>query len=222
MTSSPSRTLIIGALAGLLVGWLLPMLLGPPIAAWAPSLWESPRLSDAIVGAGGLLVYISEAPGMYLAGHMTRELPAEPAVNALGWTLAGLAIGGLVVTIRGGRALAAGALAGLLAGWMAPAICATLGECFRHCWMHEGLLGEIALAGGTALRAVGLAAELPWRLIAGAPEGVTPMLAAPVSAALWTLAGVACGAVVMVVRRPVGARGDAPEGARHNGGEPAV
>ena len=62
------------------------------------------------------------------------------------------------------------------------------------------LLGTIALAGGAALRAVGVLAELPWRVLAGPAAGVTPVLAIPVSAALWTLAGVAVAAAVRALR----------------------
>ena len=195
------RPLLVGAAAGLLLGWLLPVLLGPPISAWGPTLRENPRLSDAVVGAGGLLVYIAEAPTMYLAEHLTQGLPGEAALNALGWTLIGLTIGGFVLAIRRRATLAAGAVGGLLIGWMLPALAQTLGECFVHCWMHEGLLGTIALAGGTMLRAVGVVAELPWRLLAGPSQSVTPVLAMPVSAALWTLIGLLCGALTRAARR---------------------
>jgi hypothetical protein len=194
---------IIGPAAGLLLGWLLPTLLGPPIAAWGPSLRDYPRLSDAVVGAGGMLVYLSEAPGMYLAEHLTRAIPAEAAVNAAAWALIGLTIAGFVMTIRRGNPLAAGTLGGLLLGWMLPALSRTLGECFRHCWMHEGFLGDLALAGGTALRAVGVLAEFPWRLLAGPPDGVTPVLAMPVSALLWALIGTGAVAVVTAARRSI-------------------
>jgi hypothetical protein len=105
---------------------------------------------------------------------------------------------------------------------MIPALSQTLGECFRHCWMHEGLLGDIALAGGGALRAFGLLAELPWRLLAGPPETVTSLLAMPVSAALWTLAGVLCAAGVAALRRPRGDADAVGEGAGNRGGEGAV
>jgi hypothetical protein len=199
--SGVTRSLLTGAVAGLLFGWLLPMLLGPPIASWAPSLRDSPRLSDAVVGAGGFLVYISEAPTMYLAEHLTTAIPAEAAINAVAWTFIGLIVGALVVAIRRSRLLAAGALGGLLGGWIIPALCQTLGECFRHCWMHEGLLGDIALAGGTLLRGVGVLAELPWRLMAGPPEAVTSLLAIPVSAAVWTVVGGLCAAGVRALQK---------------------
>ncbi len=197
-----ARTLLIGAAAGLLFGWLVPTLLGPPIAAWGPSLRDSPRLSDAVVGAGGLLVYISEAPAMYVGQHLTSAITAEMIVNAAGWALIGLVIAGSVVAIRPRLVFLAGATGGLLLGWMLPALGATLGECFRHCWMHEGLLGDIALAGGTALRSVGKLAELPWRLLAGPADAMTPALAMPVSAAIWVLIGLFCATGVMVVRGP--------------------
>ncbi|MFW5867739.1 MAG: hypothetical protein ACOCX2_07990 [Armatimonadota bacterium] len=199
-TRSSAKHLLIGAAVGLVLGWLLPMVLGPPISAWGPGLRDDPHLSDAIVGAGGFLIYISEAPAMHLAEHLTRAIPAEAAVNAIAWTLIGVTVGGLVLAIRRGATLAAGAIGGLLIGWMLPALAQTLGECFRHCWMHEGLLGDIALAGGTLLRTVGLLAELPWRWFAGAPESVTPVLAMPVSAAVWTLIGLLCGVGVRAVR----------------------
>jgi hypothetical protein len=201
------RHLFIGAAAGLLLGWLLPLLVGPPIAAWGPTLRDSPRLSDAVVGAGGLLVYISEAPTMHLGEHLTRAVPAEAAVNAFAWAFIGLTIAAFALAIRRRAVLAIGAVGGLLLGWMLPALAKTLGECFRHCWMHEGLLGHIALAGGTALRWVGVLAELPWRLIAGPVEAVTPLLAIPVSAALWTLAGVAVAAAVRALRHGRGLPG---------------
>ncbi len=221
--SGSGRPLIIGMLAGLLLGWLLPMLLGPPIAAWGPALRDDPRLSDSVAGAGGLLVYIAEAPAMYVAEHLTRAVPAQIAVNALGWTLVGLTIGALVVAIRRRSAPLIGARGGLLLGWMLPAICRTLGECFAHCWMHEGLLGKMALVGGTMLRAVGTLAELPWRLFAGAPEAVPSLLAIPVSAGVWTAIGVGLAVGVAALQRAIrasrraaggdGARGGEPEGA---------
>jgi hypothetical protein len=202
MKSASGRILLIGAIAGLLLGWLLPVLLGPPIAAWGPSLRDNPRLSDAVVGAGGFLVYISEAPTMYVAEHLTRSVPAEAMTNAVAWTVIGLSAAGFIVAIRLRNAFLAGAIGGPLLGWMLPALAGTLGECFKHCWMHEGLLGDIALAGGNALRAVGVIAELPWRLLVGPSDGITSVLAIPVSAALWTLIGLFCAAGVLVVHGP--------------------
>lgn len=196
------RYLLSGAAAGLIAGRLLPVLLGPPIAAWGPSLRDNPRLSDAVVGAGGFLIYIAQAPAMYVGGHLTRSVPAEAAVNALGWTLIGLTIAGFLLAIRGRSLLSVGAVGGLLLGWMLPAVSQTLGEAFRHCWMHEGFLGTIALVGGNVLTAFGLLAELPWRLLVGPPEAVTPVLAMPVSAALWVLIGLFCAAGVVVIRGP--------------------
>lgn len=199
-TRSIGPPLLTGAAAGLLLGWLVPMLLGPSIGAWGPAFRDSPRLSDAIVGAGGLLVYVSEAPTMYLGEHLTRAIPTPDVVDAVAWALIGLTIAGFVVSIRRARPLATGAVGGLLFGWIAPAVCQILGECFRHCWMHEGLLGKIALVGGTAMRALGVLAELPWRLLVGPSESVTPVLAMPVSAAAWTVIGVFCAAGVMALR----------------------
>ena len=200
--------LLIGALAGLLLGWLLPALLGPPIAAGAPTLRDDPRLSDASVGAGGLLVYIAEAPGMYIAEHLTHALPALDLINAIGWMLSGLLIGSFVAAVRESHAsddlmpgLAAGALGGMLFGWLIPSISRTLAACFAHCWMHEGILGEIARIGGDLLRAVGVLGELPWRLLAGGDEQVTPLLAAPVSGAIWAMIGMTAAAVVIVLRQ---------------------
>lgn len=200
ITRSALRPLLIGAALGLLLGWLLPVLLGPPIVSYGPTLRDSPRLSDAVVGAGGFLGYIAEAPGMYIGQHLTRALPAEAAVNALSWTVIGLAVGAFVLTIRRDLTLATGALGGLLIGWMLPALAQILGECFRHCWMHEGFLGDIALAGGGALRAVGVLAELPWRLLVGSSDGLTPALAMPVSAAIWALIGMLCAGGVLSLR----------------------
>ena len=198
MTSSVRRTLTVGALAGLLLGWVLPVLLGPPVVAFGPTLRADPRLSDAITGAGGFLAYIAEAPTMYLAEHLTRPIPAAAALNALSWAAIGVCIAGFVVALRR-RTVAAGALGGFLLGWMLPALAQVLGECFRHCWMHEGFLGTMALVGGTMLRGVGVLAELPWRLIAGPAEGVVPLLAIPVSAAAWTLAGMAIAAGIAAI-----------------------
>ncbi|MFP4249023.1 MAG: hypothetical protein ACLFU7_05155 [Armatimonadota bacterium] len=213
---------VIGAAAGLLLGWLLPTLLAPPIAAWGPSLRDYPRLSDTVVGAGGMLVYIAEAPTMYIATHLTRAIPAEAAVNAAAWTLIGLTTAGFVMAIRRGNPLAAGTLGGLLLGWMLPALSGTLGECFRHCWMHEGFLGDIALAGGTALRAIGVLAELPWRLLAGPSDGVTPVLAMPVSALLWALVGLGGIAAFASIRQSMADRKRGSEGETGRDGEPGV
>ena len=198
-TQSPLRTLIIGALAGLLLGWVLPVLLGPPIVAFGPTLRDDPRLSDAVTGAGGFLAYVAEAPSMYFAEHLTQPIPAAAALNAIVWAAIGLCIAAFVVALRERRTVAAGALGGLLLGWMLPALAHVLGECFRHCWMHEGFLGTMALVGGTMLRGVGVLAELPWRLIAGPAEGVVPLLAIPVSAAAWTLAGMAIAAGIAAI-----------------------
>lgn len=202
-----SRHLAAGALAGLLLAWLIPGLLGPPISAYAPELRDNPRLSDAVMGAGGLLIYLSEAPVFYVGAHLNRSVPAADLVNALGWTLIGLTTGGLIAAIRSARGtrgsretLAAGALGGLLLGWMIPSLCLALGEAFRHCWMHEGLLGTLALLGGTTMRAVAVLAELPWRLLAGPSEGITPVVAMPVSAVAWTLFGLACAAALLRAR----------------------
>ncbi|MFO8079374.1 MAG: hypothetical protein R6V07_03610 [Armatimonadota bacterium] len=220
----PSRAkhVLISPAAGLLLGWLLPKLLGPPIVAYGTSLRDSPRLSDAIVGAGGLLIYIVEAPAMYLGEHLTQSIPAEAAVNALGWMLIGLTVGAFALTIRVRRLLAAGAIGGLLLGWMLPALAQTLSECFRHCWMHEGLLGDIALAGGGLLRAVGVLAELPWRLLAGPSDGVTPVLAMPVSAVLWALIGLGGIAAFASLRRSIFDLRRGPEGEADRDGEPPV
>lgn len=215
-----ARTLLTGALGGLLLGWLLPMLLGPPIAAWGPSFRDDPRLSDAIVGAGGLLVYIAEAPAMYIAEHLTTTLRAATVINAFGWTLIGLTTGALVVAIRRRSALLIGARAGLLFGWMLPAIAGTLGECFVHCWMHEGLLGTMALVGGAMLRAVGVLAELPWRLLAGAPETVPSLLAIPVSAGVWVAVGTGLAVGAAALRRSFGAAPQEAGGDGASGGEP--
>jgi len=138
--------------------------------------------------------------------------PAGGLVNALGWTVIGLTIRAWILAIRRRRALSIGAIGGLLIGWMLPALARTLGECFRHCWMHEGLLGTIALAGGTALRAVGVLAELPWTLLAGEGSAVTPILAIPVSAGIWIVVGAICSAVVEAVRHSSSDRDGAPEG----------
>lgn len=205
-TESSVRLLLIGAIAGLVLGWVLPVLLGPLISGWGPALRGSPRLSDAVVGAGGLLVYISEAPSMYVSEHLTHSLPHSTLIDATSWAFIGLTAAGFIVSLHGTSTLSAGAIGGILLGWMIPAICQTLGECFRHCWMHEGLLGEIALVGGTVLRTVGKLAELPWRLLVGPPETVTSVLAMPVSAALWALIGLFCGFGVWAVR------GDSPPG----------
>lgn len=200
--------LAVGAVAGLLLGWLLPMLLGSPIAAFGTTLRDNPRMSDAVVGAGGFLVYIAEAPGMYIAEHLRHALPAPDLINAIGWTLSGLLIGGFVAAFRESQAsdelmpgLAAGALGGMLFGWLIPSISRTLGACFAHCWMHEGILGEIARIGGDLLRAVGVLGELPWRLLAGGDEQVTPLLAAPVSAAVWAVIGMIAAAAVVALRQ---------------------
>lgn len=219
MSQSSRRTLFIGASAGLVLGWLLPMLLGPPIAAWGTSLRDDPRLSDAVVGAGGFLVYIAEAPAMYVAEHLTVALGAAGALNALGWALIGLVVAAFVLTVRRGRTLAAGALGGLLLGWMLPALCQVLGECFRHCWMHEGLLGQMALVGGTLLRSVGTLAELPWRLLAGPADGVTSLLAIPVSAAVWTVAGMAVAPAAAALLRSIRSSRRSAGGGAQPGGE---
>ena len=193
----------IGALAGLLLAWLLPDLLGPPISAYAPELRGHPRLSDAVAGAGGMLTYWSQAPGFYLGMHFDRAPSSPAAINALGWALIGLTAGSFVAAVDQARRnrdrpsiLAAGATGGLLLGWMVPSICLALSECFRHCWMHEGFLGYVALAGGFMLRAAAVPAELPWRLLAASSEAIVPVIAMPVSAAVWTLVGIVCAATV--------------------------
>jgi hypothetical protein len=154
-----------------------------------------------------MLTYISEAPEIYLGGHLRHDLPAPGVTNALGWTLIGLTIGAFIAAIRNLRegsgrrsALAVGGLGGLLLGWMVPALCMALGGCFIHCWMHEGLLGRIALAGGGLLRAVGTLAELPWRLIAGPAQAVRPVAAIPVSAIAWTGFGLLVAAMIRAAR----------------------
>jgi len=218
--SGSGRPLLLGAIAGLLLGWLLPMLLGPPIAAWGSTLRDDPRLSDGVAGAGGLLIYTAEAPAMYIAEHLTTALPAATAIDAFGWTLIGLTIGAFIVAIRRRHALLIGARGGLLIGWMLPAIARTLGECFTHCWMHEGVLGTMALVGGTMLRTVGALAELPWRLFAGAPEAVPSLLAIPVSAAVWTVVGVGIAAGIAALRKRILASRNGAGGGERQGGEP--
>lgn len=208
MNRSWIRHIVFGVGLALVLAWLLPRLLGPPIVSFAPELRDDPRLCDAVTGAGGLMIYISEAPGFYVGAHLRRSIPYPALLNATGWALIGLTAGGLVAAVRTARKsgrrrplLAAGGLGGLLFGWMIPALCLALGEAFRHCWMHEGLLGTLALIGGGAMRAVALLAELPWVLLAGPAEGVTPPLAMPVSAAAWTLIGIACAAAISVLRK---------------------
>lgn len=196
----------IGALAGLMLGWALPRVMGPPIMDWAPALRDNPRVSDAVIGAGSLLVSISEAPAVYVSSHAPVPPLSDAAVAAIGWTLIGLVAGALVAAVRAvrrerspGSLVTCGALAGLLLGWLVPALCQALGACFIHCWMHEGLLGTMALVGGGALRAVGTLAELPWRMVAG--EALTaPPAAMAVSAAAWTAVGSAAAGAIHLAR----------------------
>ncbi|MGC9319417.1 MAG: hypothetical protein ACP5KN_15395, partial [Armatimonadota bacterium] len=141
---------------------------------------------------------------------------SEAAMAAIGWTLVGLVAGGLAAAYRAARTknspggmAACGALAGLLLGWLVPAVCQALGACFIHCWMHEGPLGMMALVGGSALRAAGTLAELPWRLAAG--ESLMPPPAAiAFSAMVWAAVGAVVAAVLHLVRtrRRVGRKRD--------------
>jgi len=198
------RWLLIGALAGVALGWALPTLVAPPIGSYALTLRDSPRLSDAMLGAGSLGVYIAQAPSLYLALHTTDPSWPQAPVNAGSWAVIGLAVAAFVLAVRGARVsgarrlrLIAGLQGGLLLGWMLPALAGVLGECFAHCWMHEGLLGKMALAGGAALRACGWLAEAPWRLLFGAPPGMMPSpVAIPVSAGIWAAVGLGVAALV--------------------------
>jgi len=197
------RWLLIGALAGAALGWALPTLVGPAIGSWALTLRDNPRLSDAVLGAGSLGVYIAQAPSLYLALHTADPTWPPAPVNAGSWAVIGVAIVAFVLAVRDARAggtrglrLIAGLRGGLLLGWLLPAIAGVLGECFAHCWMHEGVLGEMALAGGAALRGYGWLAEAPWRLLFGAAPGAMPPLAAiPVSAGIWALVGLGVAAL---------------------------
>jgi len=201
------RYILGGVMAGLLLGWLLPRLIGPLIQAYALTLRDSPRVSDAMLGAGSLGVYLAEAPSVYLGLHATAPTWSPAIVNAISWALIGLVVGALVAASRragtGGAVrthLLIGALGGLLLGWMVPALCRALGECFVHCYMHEGLLGTLALIGGTALRTVGSAAELPWRLIFGGASA-PPVTAMLLSAVVWAVIGAIAVIALTVARR---------------------
>ena len=215
-----TKWLVIGVLAGVALGWALPTLVGPAISAYGLTLRESPRLSDAILGAGSLGVYIAQAPSLYLALHTADPAWPEAPVNAISWALIGALIAAFVLAIGDARRkrtahrrLLAGALGGLLIGWLLPALAGVLGDCFAHCWMHEGLLGDMALAGGTALRVLGIPAEAPWRLLWGAAPGAMPPLAAiPVSAAIWAVIGVGVAALPLLSGRRVGVGGEADVG----------
>ncbi len=191
------RSLLIGALAGLVLGWALPSLLGPRIQACAAPLRDHPRLSDAILGAGSLALYIAEAPTFCMDLHTRHPSWPVALVNAGSWAFIGLIAGAFVAAVlsarRGGgrrMSLAAGALGGVVFGWMLPAIAAPLGQCFAHCYLHEGLLGDLALIGGTALRTIGLLAEAPWRLVSDtAPGQIRSPWSIPASALAWTAVG---------------------------------
>ncbi len=198
-----TKWLLIGTLAGVALCWALPTLVAPAIGSYALTLRDSPRLSDAVLGAGSLGVYIAQAPSLYLGLHTTQPTWPLAPVNAGSWAVIGLAVSVFVLAVGDARRsatrrsrLLAGALAGLLIGWLLPALASVLGDCFAHCWMHEGLLGDMALAGGVMLRVFGMLAEAPWRLLFGAAPGMMPSpLAIPVSAAVWAAigAGIAVG-----------------------------
>lgn len=206
------RSLLIGAAAGLVLGWAVPSLLGPRIQACAAPLRDNPRLSDAILGAGSLAIYIAEAPTFCMDLHTRHPSWPVALVNAGSWAFMGLIAGAFVAAViaartGGGRrmGLAAGALGGIVFGWMLPAIAAPLGQCFAHCYLHEGFLGDLALVGGTALRTIGLLAEAPWWLVHETTPGqVRSPLAIPVSALTWAAVGVlvALAWSAIVKRRP--------------------
>lgn len=201
-----------GAALGLLLGWAVPSMIGPRIQACAITVRDNPRLSDAILGAGSLAVYIAEAPTFCLDLHTRNPSWPSGLINAGSWAFMGLVAGAFVAAMLAARAgrsrrmgLVAGALGGIVFGWMLPAIAAPLGECFAHCYLHEGLLGDLALVGGTALRTVGLLAEGPWRMVSTSDPGqIRSVLAIPFSALAWaavgTLAALAWPAVLR--RRP--------------------
>ncbi len=216
------RTLAVGALVGFLFGWLLPTLIAPPVTSLALTLRDNPRLSDAVVGVSALGVSIAAAPAVYLTQHTTSRLLPEAVIGAVSWALIGLAAGAFVVAVRAARERptrrrlgVAGAIGGLFLAWMVPAICQALGECFVHCWMHEGVLGEIAGLGGGALRLVGRFAELPWALLVErAPEPPRPPLAAIFSALVWAALSAAVAwtaAALRTAKRPCPAAPGAEE-----------
>lgn len=220
---SMGRSLAVGALIGLLLGWMSPALLGPPISAYGAALRDAPRLSDSVTGAGSLLTTWAEAPAIYVNAHLTRTLLSDATLAAIGWTLIGTVAGGLIAARRTrGHTLMSGALGGLALGWMLPAISRALGECFLHCWMHEGPLGAIALGGGAALRAVGAIAEAPWlvaAMVTGAATAPSPPVAMLVSAVAWAGVGIAvamaCAALrgAAPEREATGSSDAAPQGA---------
>lgn len=197
-----------GAVAGVVLAWLLPSMLGPAIAAHALRLRDSPRLSDAVLGAGSLALYLASAPSFYVNLHAVRSNLPQAPLNAAAWALVGALCAGLVSALGEARAhggrwrLLAGALGGLLAGWILPALSQALGQCFAHCYMHEGLLGDLALTGGAALRAIGVLAEGPARLLLGwDPNASVPTAAMAISAGLWALAGLVVGAATSALSR---------------------
>ncbi len=215
------KWLLMGALAGVGLGWALPMLAGPPIGSYALTLRDNPRLSDAVLGLGSLGVYIAQAPSLYLGLHTTDPSWPPAPVNAGSWALIGAVVAAFVLAVGAARRertprtrLLAGALGGLLIGWLLPAVASVLGECFAHCYMHEGPLGDMALAGGTLLRVFGTLAEAPWRLLFETAATVTPPPAIPVSAAVWAAVGAGIGIALGAPacgRRVPGGDADAPD-----------
>lgn len=194
-------------MVGVVGGWLLPTVMGPPIQAYSLTLRESPRLSDAVLGAGSLGVYIAQAPSVYLGLHTPAPTLSPAIVNAISWTLIGLVVGALIAAIRRARTdgtvhihLLIGTLGGLLVGWMVPALAQALGACFVHCYMHDGLLGMLALIGGAVLRTVGSAAELPWHLLFGSAS-TPPLTAMLLSAVAWAMTGAIAVIALTMARR---------------------
>jgi len=198
------KWLFVGALAGLLLGWLVSRVIAPPISSYALTLRDDPPLSDAVLGAGSLGVYIAEAPSFYANLHAIGVALPETLINAVSWALIGLTVAAFVMAVQRARAvhtrqarLAIGGIGGLLIGWMVPAVCQALGECFIHCYMHDGLLGDMALIGGGALRVIGRLTELPWRIFfPPGPQPTPPPVAMLVSAMAWAAAGVLIGAAL--------------------------